>query len=117
VRTTTRDDTATNAARTECPPWCDPSQHLIDDNDTALVVVHRSRPAATAAMGSPRLQQTVRRFGPRVVRSPVTISVEPIPHVELHDRDETADFLRELTRALVSLTNRAWTAHTSTLAS
>ena len=117
MRTTTRDNPAADAGQTDCPPWCDPAEHLTDDNDTTLVVVHRSRPAATAALGSPRLQQTVRRFGPRVVRSPVTISAEPTARLELHDRGQTADHLRQVTVALVSLTNRAWAADTSTLAS
>lgn len=117
MRTMTRNDTATNADQSECPPWCDPSQHLTDDNDTTLIVVHRSRPTATTALGSPRLQQTVRRFGPRVVRSPVTISIEPATRIELHDRDEADDFLGQLAHALGSLTNQAWTTDRSTLAS
>jgi hypothetical protein len=102
---------------TGCPPWCDPAQHVVDDLDTALVVVHRSRPVAAAALGSPRIEQTVRRFGTRIVRSPIAITVEGNGRTELQSRDEAANYLTELTRALVTLTNIVWPAQTSTLAS
>jgi hypothetical protein len=91
-----------------CPPWCDPAQHLVDDQDTALIVVHRSRPVTAASAGSARVEQTVRRFGTRVVRSPVSIALDFTGGVELQSRDETADYLKALTRALIGLTNSVW---------
>lgn len=93
-----------------CPLWCDPAQHLVDDHDTALVVVHRSPPIIVASAGSARIEQTVRRFGARVVRSPVLIALDFTGGVELQSRDEASDYLKNLTRALIGLTNSAWPA-------
>jgi hypothetical protein len=103
--TTSRHDTPTG-----CPPWCDPSQHITDDNDTTLIVIHRSKPVAPPALGSPRIQQTARRFGRRVVHSPVSIVLDFAGEVELQSRDEATEYLKGLNLALVGLTKNAWLA-------
>lgn len=111
-----RDDTA-GGDPSGCPPWCDPAQHLVDDNDRSLIVVHRSRPIIVASAGLARIEQTVRRFGARVVRSPVLITLDFTGGIELQSRNEAADYLKDLTRALVGLTNSAWPTRASALAS
>jgi len=90
---------------TNCPSWCDPSEHIVDRNgDGTVMVIHRSAKRTVVGLCDPQLQQAFNDADP----DPIVINVEPSGWAELETPAEARAYVAHFNQVMAELVAKAW---------